>query len=181
MSSNPLQTANALALVSNIVNRSFLAAALQRIKTDLTPTQFAGLRFVALHPGGCIRELAQSLQVSHPAAVKLAERLVDRGLVRRETAPDDHRRVCLQLTAAGRRVYKDVFAAQQGLIGQVLDRMGSDAASELHRLSLEFVRSSIETEEQIAQTCLYCGIHHRNDCPVSSAEELLTGLPRSAY
>ncbi len=72
MSSYPLQTANALALVSNVINRSFLEAALERVKTDLTPTQFAGLRFVALHPGGCIRELAQSLLVSHPAAVKLA-------------------------------------------------------------------------------------------------------------
>jgi DNA-binding MarR family transcriptional regulator len=181
MSATPLQTANVLALVSNVVNRSFLEAALERVKTDLTPTQYAGLRFVALHPGGCIRELAQALLVSHPAAVKLAERLVDRGLVKRQTAADDHRRVCLDLTSSGKRVYREVFAAQQGLIGQVLDKMGSDAASEFHRLSLEFVRSSIETEAQIAQTCLYCGVQHRDECPVSDVEESLTGTPRTAY
>jgi DNA-binding MarR family transcriptional regulator len=181
MSSTPLQTSNALALVSNVINRGFLEAALERVKTDLTPTQFAGLRFVALHPGGCIRELAQSLLVSHPAAVKLAERLVDRGLVKRETAAEDHRRVCLDLTSTGKRVYKEVFAAQQSLIEQVLDRMGTDAASELRRLSLEFVRSSIDTEHQIAKTCLYCGVQHRDECPLSDAEEALTGKPRSAY
>ena len=181
MSTYPHQTANALALVSNVINRSFLEAALERVKTDLTPTQFAGLRFVALHPGGCIRELAQSLLVSHPAAVKLAERLVDRGLVKRETAAEDHRRVCLDLTASGKRVYKDVFTAQQSLIDQVLDRMGSDAADELRRLSLEFVRSSMDTEHQIAQTCLYCGVHHSEECPVAGAEEAITGKPRTAY
>ncbi len=101
--------------------------------------------------------------------------------MKRETAAEDHRRVCLDLTAAGKRVYKEVFSAQQSLIQQVLDRMGPGAAEDLRRLSLEFVRSSIETEHQIAQTCLYCGAHHSEDCPVSNAEEALTGRPRSAY
>src|SRR5579859_2635488 len=48
-----------------------------------------------------IGELAARLQIQHHSAVELADRLAERGAVRREHAGDDRREVLLRLTRQG--------------------------------------------------------------------------------
>jgi len=48
-----------------------------------------------------IGELAGRLQIQHHSAVELADRLAERGAVRREHAGDDRREVLLRLTRQG--------------------------------------------------------------------------------
>ena len=56
---------------------------------DLSRSQWEGALFIQRHADCSIRELAEGLDVSHPAAVKLVERLQRKGLiVRRESSAD---------------------------------------------------------------------------------------------
>src|SRR5439155_122017 len=64
--------------------------------------------------------VAQQLKLSAGAVTELVERLVDEGLVRRDTDPDDRRAVVLALTAEGRRVCDRYELAASSELAQVL-------------------------------------------------------------
>ena len=63
-----------------------------------------------------LKELGELLiaESGHPS--RLVDRLVDAGLVAREPAADDRRRIVLTLTPKGRRLEKRVLAARQGVL-----------------------------------------------------------------
>jgi DNA-binding MarR family transcriptional regulator len=70
----------------------------------LEPQQYLLLLALRGLPAGhepSIRVLAERLQVRHHSAVGLIDRLERRGLVRRERAKSDRRRVLVRLTARG--------------------------------------------------------------------------------
>lgn len=175
------RTAKLLALHCNVVQRTLLCEALEQAGEGLTPTQYLGLRFVALHPGACIRDMAQGLQVSHPAAVKLAERLQARQLIERTQAGDDQRRVCLRTTEEGQSLWWRIRRCHRFLLGQVLEALGDERARQLADLLERFVTTAVHTREQVSHVCLYCGVEHNNACAVGHVEEILTGEPRSEF
>lgn len=170
-----------LSLYCNVVQRMLMEEAVEQAGDGLTVTQYCGLRFVALHPGACIRDLARGLHVSHPAAVKLAERLQARGLVQRTQAEDDQRRVCLHTTPAGERLWQKVRNKHWALVGRVLEALGKDQAREMAHVLTAFLRAALRDEEQVARICLYCGVEHDNGCPAGRIEQELTGHPRTGY
>lgn len=70
----------------------------------VSPPQAALLRLVTQRPGGGIRELARDM-VNDPMIVqRLADTLVDRGLLETRADPTDARRRPLYLTAAGQEL-----------------------------------------------------------------------------
>ncbi|MBC7289437.1 MAG: MarR family transcriptional regulator [Armatimonadetes bacterium] len=173
-----------ISVVCNVWNRALLHQALRAARVPLTPTQYLGLRFVILHPRACVKDIASGLQVSHSAAVKLTERLQRRGFVSRSKAAEDRRRVCLQPTETGRQAFEAVRRAHTELLARVLAEMGADADAEAERIiewSSRFIRAALGAQEDIARVCLYCGVEHDAGCPVSEAEEALTGRPREVY
>ena len=77
----------------------------------LEPQQYLLLLALRGLPTGIepsIRALAERLQVRHHSAVGLIDRLERRGLVRRERAEDDRRRVLIRLTPRGNAVLAKV-------------------------------------------------------------------------
>lgn len=68
----------------------------------LSVPQFRTLLFLERHPGTSLSAVAEHLGVARPTASALVERLVQRGLVTRETDPAERRRVALRLTDTGR-------------------------------------------------------------------------------
>ena len=58
--------------------------------------------------------LRRALALSHPAVVRLADRLQARGLVERHRSASDGRAVALRLTAAGRRAADAALGARPG-------------------------------------------------------------------
>jgi DNA-binding MarR family transcriptional regulator len=79
-------------------------------------------------------------EAGHPS--RLVDRLVDAGLVERQAARDDRRRVELSLTPAGRRLAKRVEASRRALFDAgrgAVDGKELDAALALLR---EFLRDS---------------------------------------
>jgi len=174
-------TAKLLALHCNVVQRTLLCEALEQTGDGLTPTQYFGLRFVALHPGACVRDMAKGLQVSHPAAVKLAERLQARELITRTQAEADQRRVCLRTTQDGQRLWLRVRRHHRLLLTKILEALGDERARQFADLLERFVMAAVRTKEQISQVCLYCGVEHNSACAVGHLEEVLTGEPRSEF
>lgn len=67
--------------------------------------------------------VAQHLKLSAGAVTELVEALVDEGLVRRDTDPNDRRAVVLALTAEGRRVCERYELAASSALAQVLGRL----------------------------------------------------------
>jgi MarR family transcriptional regulator, negative regulator of the multidrug operon emrRAB len=82
-------------------------------------TATAALNHLRLRPGQNIDFLAQLLHISHPATVRLVNRLEAEGLVERRPGEDDARSRALVLTPAGQRAA--LAAARKRL--EILDRM----------------------------------------------------------
>lgn len=72
----------------------------------LSVPQFRALIFANVHAGPSLSALAEHLGLSLPTASRLADQLVRRGLLQRQRAASDRRRVSLTLTARGDRVYQ---------------------------------------------------------------------------
>jgi len=162
-------------LFCNVVGEVVAGQAI-REATDgaITKSQFAGLEFIYLHPSCCIKDLARGLGVSHPAAVKLVERLVARQFVRRRISATDRRVVQLRPTAMGARLVKLVQQRRAQLTEQVLDAMAEGTGQRLLEAMTNFVRSAIQLSKgQQPSICLHCGVAHDDECPVHEAEAWL--------
>jgi DNA-binding MarR family transcriptional regulator len=85
--------------------RKFLAASDAIARSGaLQPQQYMMLLTLRGLPDGIeptIAALAERLQIRHNSAVELVNRLAERGLVHRDRASSDSRKVFLQLTAKG--------------------------------------------------------------------------------
>jgi DNA-binding MarR family transcriptional regulator len=67
----------------------------------LTPQQHQAMLAIRVYDGGepmSVGRLAEQLMIKNHSAVGLVARLQERGLVTRETSPEDRRRVLLRLT-----------------------------------------------------------------------------------
>ena len=64
-------------------------------------TATAALSHLRLRPGQNIDFLARLLHISHPATIRLVNRLEDRGLLTRILCADDRRGIYTELTASG--------------------------------------------------------------------------------
>lgn len=76
-------------------------------KSGLTAQNYQALLILRACPDGArvtINDLAQQLLIRHNSAVGLVDRLSSQGLVAREPAPEDGRKVYLRLTAKGDRL-----------------------------------------------------------------------------
>ena len=104
----------------------------------LTPKQHQALLAVHGFPGRArcsIGELAERLAIRHHSAVGLVNRLVARGLMRREPGTDDRRLVFVRLTPRGERLLGRLAEAHQAELRRVgpqlrllLRRLAADGA-----------------------------------------------------
>ncbi|MEX6506483.1 MarR family winged helix-turn-helix transcriptional regulator [Jiella sp. M17.18] len=85
--------------------------------SDLTPVQFAALETVAAQPGLDQATLAGLIAYDRATITGVVDRLVNRGLVTRETSARDRRAKLLAVTPAGEellaRIEPSVAAAQE--------------------------------------------------------------------
>jgi DNA-binding MarR family transcriptional regulator len=75
--------------------------------TGLTAPQQLVLMTIKEHESIIVGDLAQRMSLSQATVSTILDRLEDRGLVTREKAPQDKRRVNLKLTERGTEVVKD--------------------------------------------------------------------------
>jgi MarR family transcriptional regulator for hemolysin len=70
--------------------------------SDLSVAQFRTLAFIKNNDGASLSTLATHIGLTLPSMSKLIDGLVSRGLVARSSHSADRRKICLQLTTAGR-------------------------------------------------------------------------------
>lgn len=140
----------------------------------LSPAQFEGLQFVYLHPQACIKDLAQGLSVSHPAAVKLVERLESKGLITRSAHKTDRRVVQLSTTRSGARQASAIIRARSAAIEKVLQAAGDGCSCDLLGCLEAFIKTAVSNERDLNGVCLHCGGSHDDDCPACQVERSLT-------
>lgn len=110
-----------------------LTAALSQI--DLTPAQSEALRIITDHGPLALKELGDMLVCdSGSSPSRIADRLVSAGLVQREEAVDDRRRIRLTATAQGRAKAAEVQAIETQLYDAIDAAVSPEAADILLRV-----------------------------------------------
>jgi DNA-binding MarR family transcriptional regulator len=109
---------------------------LERASGELSPAHYRVLAAVA---DGHERasHVAARLALGKPTISASVDALSRRGLITRETAPDDQRVVALKLTAAGAAVLAEAEQAMLARLDEVLahSRQGDDIVAALARLA----------------------------------------------
>ncbi len=90
-----------VAEVVPLVMRTIRAEMRGHRSPDLSVPQFRTLLFLRRQPGVSVSEVAEHIGLTLPTVSKMIDRLVVRDLVARHSAPEDRRRICLELTPLG--------------------------------------------------------------------------------
>ncbi|HVO01547.1 MAG TPA: MarR family transcriptional regulator [Candidatus Cybelea sp.] len=105
-------------------------------EVGLTPQQHQALLSIKGYPERetvTVGELAERMLLKHHSTVELVDRLVELGLVKRATDPEDRRRVFLSLTPKSRKLLVSLSAAHleelrrfRPVFSGLLERLGKD-------------------------------------------------------
>jgi DNA-binding MarR family transcriptional regulator len=135
-----------------LVMRTIRAEMRDHRAPDLSIPQFRTLSFLNRHEGASLSDVAEHIGLRLPSMSKLVDGLVERNLVKRETHPDDRRRMTLVLTARGRTMLQ---TALEGTRACLAERLASLPASEraivaqamriLHPLFASGLEAEVET------------------------------------
>jgi len=146
---------------------------------QLSNAQFIGLQYIYLHPDCCIKDLAGGLKVSHPAAVKLVERLEAKDFITRAAHARDRRVVQLSATEYGRQLTEQIMISRSQTIEQLLNQASIDCNCNVIEILEAFVKAALDTDTDIDGVCLRCGCSHDDDCPVCETEYDIKGKLRT--
>jgi MarR family transcriptional repressor of emrRAB len=106
-------------------------------------------------PGGSVGDLASVIGRSQPATVRLVDRLVGRGLLKREPGAD-RRTIALRLTDAGARGADAVLTARAEALAPLLAELNANERVKLERL-LGKVMAGLAVDRQGAlSVCRLC-------------------------
>ena len=106
-------------------------------------------------PGGSVGDLAGVVDRSQPAAVRMVDRLVDRGLVERRPGAD-RRTIALVLTHAGSHAADAILAARTSALLPLLSGLSSGERDALEHL-LEGVVAGVADDRPAAlHVCRLC-------------------------
>ena len=100
-------------------------------RAELTVPQFRALVFLSQNEESSLSAVAAHLGLSLPATSRLAEVLVQRGLMERQSGSNDRRRVSLSLTGRGRAAYQAALRATQAAIARRCDTLTAEELSQV--------------------------------------------------
>jgi DNA-binding MarR family transcriptional regulator len=120
--------------------------------------------------GGPIDSLRGPLGLTHSAAVRVVDRLVHEGLVRRRPGAD-RRSVAVALTPAGRRAAARAVAARAGALEAALAALDPAERAALARLHEKILSTVTDGRAAAGRICRLCDVdacgHYEGRCPVT--------------
>ena len=163
-----LRTANLLGALAGEVNERLD----RRLRThpNQTDTSAAALALMSYYEGLSNAELAAGLGLSHPATVRLADKLEAAGFV--ETRPGrDRRAVALHLTDAGRVRARQILADRCVAVAEVTDALDAGEQAQLAALLEKMLRSLTGDMADAVHICRLCDetVCPEATCPVHQA------------
>jgi DNA-binding MarR family transcriptional regulator len=136
------KTATGLLSVSPLifrgVRRKLLKAALDSINVDISPLHFEIMRLVKEENTLRITDIGERLQVARAQMTHLIDKLVELGMVERQTDSADRRVTNIALTAKGNAFLEEhggnIWKATKELLSGLSDKELNDLSSSLERL-----------------------------------------------
>jgi DNA-binding MarR family transcriptional regulator len=171
-----LRTANMLgALAGAVADR--LEAGL-RNHPNQTDSSAAALNLLALYEGCSNVALSRGLKLSHPATVRLVDKLEAAGLVERR-AGADRRSVALFLTQAGRARAREILEARCVALEPIVDILSPEQRTQLDGIAETLLRGFTTSPLEGGHICRLCdeAICPPEHCPVhnKAASLMATG------
>lgn len=152
-------------LFSDIVFKTMSVQLLRDLdELDVTLSQLQALSFIAERRCCSVGALAEGLGVTHPAAVKLVDKLVKKELITRSVAATDHRQTDIVVTETGRELVKQVRRARTDRLEAVLSRMPAEDRHALIDGLQGFVTAALQDESCLDALCLSCQALLPTDC-----------------
>ncbi len=138
-----------------------------------TSSEAAALVALRVYLGGRpIEALRRVLDLSHPATVRLVDRLSARGLLRRAPGPD-RRTVALVLTEAGAARADALLERREQALGTVLGALDADEQAALTPLLERLLAGLVADRADARRLCRLCDAtacgHEDGCCPVTNA------------
>ena len=161
-----LRTANLLgALAGTIADR--LDAQL-RSHPNQNNSAAAALKLIALYEGCSNAMLGAGLKLSHPATVRLVDKLEVAGLVESRTGATDRRAVALFLTPAGQARAREILQQRCVALESVIDLLSADQRRQLDGIAETLLRALTTTPIEGGHICRLCDevICPQDICPV---------------
>lgn len=124
------------------------AHSLATIEDTVTLVQY---RVLVLLTSGSVRTaggLASALGVHPSTATRLCDRLVDKDLISRQTAPENRRVVVIALTAKGRSLIRSVTTRRRREITKIVSRLDAQKRTQLISAFAAFARAAGEDADQ---------------------------------
>ncbi len=98
---------------------------------DLSMAQFRTLAFVDANEGTSLSNVAGHIGLGPPSMSKLVEALVKRKLITRNLHGEDRRRICLALTAKGKRELDDAYQHTQSFFSEKFAELTDDERTQI--------------------------------------------------
>jgi DNA-binding MarR family transcriptional regulator len=153
------RTANLLGALSAAINER--AAVAFGEHPNQTDTAVAALKLVADADGCSNGELAQALGLSHPATVRLLDRLEAAHLVQRAPAAD-RRAVAVHVTPEGKRRVRRALTARGQALQAVIATLDVERRDQLAAIASELLDALTTSPLEAAHVCRLCDSAH---CP----------------
>lgn len=163
------RAANLLAAAGQLV----ADAVSDRLETELARTASApaALMTIAHHPGLSIERLSAALGLTQSGGVRLIDRLVGDGLVRREKLTA--RSLKLQLTARGERAVRRVEQARIAAAAEVLSPLSAAERRQFEAMLARLLAARTHGEDDLRRICRLCSFDacesEGQACPVARA------------
>jgi len=138
---------------------------------ELSRSQWEGAQFIHRHEDCAIRELAEWLGVSHPAAVKLVERLQRKNLITRHESSRDRRVVHLRLSDEGNCCVNHVRQYRAQALDKIIERMSAEDNNTFMQGLRLFMEAALHDQQTAEAICLHCGAEHLTECMVQMGKE----------
>lgn len=132
---------------------------------DAGPTA-AALALLMHLPGLSIGTLAAGVGLSHAGTVRLVDRLVSEGLVKRTDSSTDGRSRSLYLTKAGEKASEEVLEARDEVLAESLSALEPHEVATLVALSERVLRARLRDEPHANHICRLCKYQACANCPV---------------
>lgn len=136
--------------------------------TGMTGNGPAALVAIVADPEMSIDELRRVLELTHPGAVRLVDRLADHGWVERRQGPG--RTIRLVPTTAGRKVARKLAAAREGAVSDLLNVMRSQDIHTIAGLVEPVLGEVIDDVDAMRRLCRLCDRSVCTDCPAEAAQ-----------
>jgi DNA-binding MarR family transcriptional regulator len=152
-------------LFTDIVIRTMTVQLLRELdELDITFSQLQALTHVAERQKCSVGSIAEGLGITHPAAVKLVDKLARKGLVTRGVAAADHRQSEIAATEKGRRLVNQVRHERTQRLARVLDEMPLHDRQALIQGLEAFVTLALHDRGALDTLCKSCQALLPTDC-----------------